>query len=105
MIAPILEEVVDDYTVKLHLKDPYAPLMLALGSATSGIIPEKLVTEVGMDEFDKHPVGTGAFKMTEWALGRSVTFERNTDYYMKGVPKLDTIVFEIGQDAKPWLWQ
>ncbi len=85
-------EVVDDYTVKLHLKDPYAPLMLALGSATSGIIPEKLVTEVGMDEFDKHPVGTGAFKFVEWLPDERIVLEKNSDYFLTE-PKLDKVIF------------
>lgn len=85
-------EVVDDVTLKLHLKDPYAPLMLALGNHTAGIIPEKLVSEIGMDEFDKHPVGTGAFKFVEWLPDERIVLEKNSDYFL-GEPNVDKVVF------------
>ena len=35
----------------------------------------------------RNPVGTGAFKMTDWSLGQRVLFERNADYYREGLPK------------------
>jgi ABC-type transport system substrate-binding protein len=55
------------------------------------------VEKYGAD-FGKHPVGTGAFKMTEWTLGQRIVFERNPDYFQKGLPHLDKIVFEVGQE-------
>lgn len=85
-------EVVDAATVKLFLKDPYAPLMLALGSHTSGILPKGLVAEIGLDEFDRHPVGTGAFKFVEWLPDERIVLEKNGDYYL-GAPKVDKVVF------------
>jgi ABC-type transport system substrate-binding protein len=36
--------------------------------------------------------------MTEWTLGQRVVFERNPDYYRPGIPYLDKVVFEVGQD-------
>ena len=85
-------EVVDGSTVKLHLKDPYAPLLLALGNPTSGIMPGKLVAEIGMDEFDRHPVGTGAFKFVEWLPDEHIVLEKNPDYFL-GSPKVDKVIF------------
>ena len=35
---------------------------------------------------------------TDWTLGQQLVFERNTDYYAPGVPYLDKITFEIGQE-------
>src|SRR5690606_3342097 len=49
-------------------------------------------------DFGKKPVGTGAFKLAEWTLGQRVVFERNPDYYHEGLPRLDTITFEVGQE-------
>ena len=43
-------------------------------------VPKEEVEKYGQD-FGKHPVGTGAYKMTEWTLGQRVVFERNPDYY------------------------
>jgi peptide/nickel transport system substrate-binding protein len=81
-----------DYVVKLILKDPYAPLLLALGNATSGIIPESLVKQVGMDTFDSHPVGTGPFKFLEWLPDDRIVLEKNKDYFL-GEPNVDQVIF------------
>jgi ABC-type transport system substrate-binding protein len=43
-------------------------------------------------------VGTGAYKLAEWTLGQRLVFEKNADYWRAGVPYLDSIVFEVGQE-------
>jgi peptide/nickel transport system substrate-binding protein len=40
-------EVIDDYTIKFTLSEPYAPFILAM---TFGIVPEEYAEEVGDDE-------------------------------------------------------
>ena len=60
-------------------------------------MPKEAVEKWGTD-FGKHPVGTGAYSMDEWTLGQRVVFKRNPDYYRKGLPKLDQITFEVGQE-------
>jgi peptide/nickel transport system substrate-binding protein/oligopeptide transport system substrate-binding protein len=49
-------------------------------------------------DFGKNPVGTGAYKLAEWTLGQRLVFERNQDYWREGLPYLDQITFEVGQD-------
>ena len=85
-------QVVDDYTVTLSLKDPYAPLLLALGNPTAGIVPAALVEEVGMDSFDRAPVGTGAFKFVEWLPDDKIVLEKNENYFL-GSPNVDKVVY------------
>ena len=60
-------------------------------------VPKEEVGKYGAD-FGKNPVGTGAFKLAEWSLGQRLVLERNPDYWKAGVPKLDRIVFEVGQE-------
>jgi peptide/nickel transport system substrate-binding protein len=85
-------DVIDDLTVVIKLKDPYAPFLLALGSATAGIIPEKLASEQGMDDFDRKPIGTGPFKFVEWLPDERIVLEKNSEYFL-GSPNLDRVVF------------
>ena len=66
-------------------------------STSPHVVPKEEVEKYGAD-FGKHPVGTGAYKLTEWTLGQRIVFERNPDYWHKGLPYLDKITFEIGQE-------
>jgi len=85
-------EAKDDYTVVITLKTPYAPFLLALGSATTGILPQKAVMAAGMDEFDRKPVGTGPFKFLEWLPDERIVLVKNPDYFL-GAPNLDKVIF------------
>ena len=49
-----------------------------------------------------HPdamIGTGPFVLRAYDKGVKLTFERNPDYFMKGLPYLDGVVIEITPDA------
>ncbi|TSD83044.1 ABC transporter substrate-binding protein [Mycobacterium sp. KBS0706] len=87
----------DEYTVVFRLIRPDAPFLHKMAINFSHVVPKEEVEKYGAD-FGKHPVGTGAFKMTEWTLGQRIVFERNPDYFQKGLPHLDKIVFEVGQE-------
>jgi peptide/nickel transport system substrate-binding protein/oligopeptide transport system substrate-binding protein len=63
----------------------------------ASVVPKEAVDAAGAD-FGKSPVGTGAFKLAEWAIGQRLVFEKNADYWREGVPYLDHITFEVGQE-------
>ena len=89
--------VVDPYTVKFELTRPDATFLHVMAINFAHVVPKEEVEKYGAD-FGKHPVGTGAYKLTEWTLGQRLVFERNADYWHKGLPHLDKITFEIGQE-------
>jgi len=82
-------EVVDNYTVRLHLKAPYGPLLtsLAIGAYIQN---EKAVTTL---DPRRHPVGTGPFAFKEWVTNDHITLVRNPRYWQPGSPYVDRIVF------------
>ncbi|MGH6719163.1 MAG: ABC transporter substrate-binding protein [Alphaproteobacteria bacterium] len=90
-------KVIDPYTLTIELSRPDAPFLHKLALNFAFVVPKEAVEEYGAD-FGKHPVGTGAFRLADWTLGQHVIFERNPDYYIADRPRLDQIVFEIGQD-------
>ena len=87
--------VIDPYTVTIALSRPDATFLHVMALNFSFIVPKEETEKYGPD-FGKNPVGTGAFKMTEWALGQRVVFERNPEYYRAELPKLDRIEFQVG---------
>lgn len=89
--------VVDPYTIKFELTRPDATFLHVMAINFSFVVPKEEVEKWGAD-FGKHPVGTGAFKLGEWTLGQKLVFERNKDYWNAGLPKLDQITFEVGQE-------
>ena len=89
--------VVDPYTVKFELSRPDATFLHVMAINFAHVVPKEEVEKYGAD-FGKHPVGTGAYKLAEWTLGQRLVFERNPDYWLKGLPHLDKITFEIGQE-------
>ncbi|MFW5735911.1 MAG: ABC transporter substrate-binding protein, partial [Halanaerobium sp.] len=62
-------EVIDDYTVKFTLSEPYSPFILGM---TFGIVPKDYAEEVGDEELGRNPIGAGPFKMEEWDSGNQI---------------------------------
>ncbi len=86
-------ETPDDYTVVLKLNEPWSPLIGTLGSGWGAILPKSLI-DSGHD-FTSQPVGTGPFRLTEWVRDSKIVLSKNEEYWMKGMPKLDTVVMNI----------
>jgi peptide/nickel transport system substrate-binding protein len=62
------------------------------------------VTLDGPDAKSK-AVGTGAFTLTEWQQGSSLTLTKNKNYWENGLPYLDGIKVSITRDAQAMLAQ
>jgi len=89
-------EVVDDYTVRLHTDEPFAPLMAHLSHDFLSMVSPEAVEEYG-DDFSVNPVGTGPFEFVEWTRGEEVVMERNEDYW-DDKAYLDSITFSIAPE-------
>ena len=89
-------EAVDEYTVRITLTKKSAPFLANLAMAPFAMSSPKAVKKYGEDYF-KHPVGTGPFKLEEWKRGDRVILTRNDDYW-GGKPYLEEIVFRAIPD-------
>jgi len=74
-------EVVDEYTVTVKFDEPFAPALMGFAWPTAAIISPQTYEEVGIEDFARHPVGTGPFEMSEWSAGERLTMERNENYW------------------------
>lgn len=97
-------EVVDDYTVKVNLKEPYAPFLDSVSQVWLAIVSPTAVKKWGKD-YRLHQVGTGPFRWVEYVERDHITLERNPDYNWgpsifkhQGAPYLDRITFKFIPD-------
>jgi len=84
--------VVDPQTVKITLAEPNGNFLfnLAWGDAV-------IVAPESIDDIKTNPVGTGAFKFTNWVQGDRIDLTRNADYW--GTPAvLNTATFKFISD-------
>ncbi|MBP0598922.1 ABC transporter substrate-binding protein [Herbaspirillum sp. LeCh32-8] len=91
----------DDYTVVIHFSEPSLAVLSSLNSNGAQVLPKHLYegTDILNNPYNNKPVGTGPFVFKEWSRGNYITLERNPDYWDKGKPYLDKIVFKIIPDA------
>ena len=86
-------EAVDKYTLKITLKDAYAPFLVYLQDVR--IVPKEAEAQLGTK-----PVGTGPFIFVEWVPNDHLTLKKNPDYWEKGLPKLDQIIYKVVKDKQ-----
>jgi peptide/nickel transport system substrate-binding protein len=80
----------NDTTVVVKLEHPVAAFLFNLAIFPAFIVDKAKLEEEG-PAFWKHPVGTGPFKLKEFASGSHITFEKNPYYFEKGKPYLDSM--------------
>jgi peptide/nickel transport system substrate-binding protein len=93
-------DVVDRYTIRVTLKEPFAPFLNHLANPSfTVILPRE--AEQQFKDFNRPEavIGTGPFVLKSYEKGVKVVFERNPSYFMKGLPYLDGVVLEITPDA------
>ncbi|EHM13328.1 MULTISPECIES: ABC transporter substrate-binding protein [Jonquetella] len=73
-------EIKDDYTIVIHMKKPFTPLLYAFTEVWGSVVNKKTMEALG-DKYVEHPVGTGPFKFVSWRKGDRVVLERNDDYW------------------------
>ncbi len=85
----------NDSTFQLKLLRPYIPVLGILSMQYCSIVPKEVVEYYGND-FRRHPVGTGPFRMLTWEEGQALVLKKNERYFEKDsagnrLPYLDGI--------------
>ena len=91
-------EVVNAHTVKFITTSYFLfPFELSYAQATGGVIlPKDYITEVGDEEFNLNPVGSGPYRLKEHIVNSHVEYEAiDAPHFRVGVPKYKTIRLEI----------
>ena len=92
-------ETPDEHTFRVTYRKPYSP---ALESWMISLLPAHLLegkpTTWWTQNFNRTPVGTGAFRFAEWKTNEFIRVERNPDYFDAPGPWLDGIVYRFMPD-------
>ena len=82
-------EKIDDYTVRIHLKNPF-PAAVEFLSGPVSIYPNEYYAEAGPTGMGLKPVGTGPYKVTEVVPGQHFKLEAYEGYHdsPKGKPSI-----------------
>src|SRR5262249_10777406 len=86
------------YTVVIHLKAPYSPLVAQFADRSGMILSPAQVEKLG-DKFATGPVCVGPFNYDSRVAGDSITVTKSSFYYNKKNVHLDKIVFKVENDA------
>jgi peptide/nickel transport system substrate-binding protein len=81
---------VDDTNVQITLKEPFTPLLDNLNVFPASIVP-KAAVEADAEAFAQNPVGTGPFKLQQFAKGRHVHLVKHDDYWKPDRPHVDEV--------------
>lgn len=111
MVAPITSvEATDDYTLVIHTKEPFFPLLDTLAIPSYLGVWSKRAVEEGGDKYGASEVGTvgaGPYIFKEWVQDEKIIIQRNPEFtwgpvYYEGCSTgpyyIDTIEFRIIPD-------
>ncbi len=89
-------EVLDDHTVKVTYKEPFAP---GLSSWGMSIMPKHLLEtqDLNNTRFQRSPVGTGPYRFKSWRTQEKIELESNSSYFEKR-PFIDRYIDRVIPD-------
>ncbi|WP_283135973.1 ABC transporter substrate-binding protein [Rhizohabitans arisaemae] len=97
-LAPVASVTADGpMSVRVKMKGPSSAFNVWLSTPIGYIMaPSMLAAKNGAH----NPVGTGPFRFVEWKAADHLTVERNAEYWQKGLPYLDRVVFRPNPDVE-----
>lgn len=94
-------DVVDEFTARFVLGEPFAPFFNSLCNPAGGIISPTAAEASGTD-FGQNPVGSGPFLLESWTKDTEMVLAKNTDYSTirgdfnnKGPAHIDQLIYQI----------
>ena len=104
-------------TFVLKLKQPLTATLDMFDKEVFPLLPKHIYdrTNVLTNPANRAPVGLGPFQFVSWETGRAITFKRNPNYWEKGKPHVDSVVFALIPDPQQrrnalsrgeidWMW-
>ncbi len=92
-------EVVDRYTVRFRLKEPFVWLVNMLANpAGTWIVPREVLDKYGDLKRPESVIGTGPFVLERYEPNVKTIFRRHPDYFRSGQPSVDGVEWLVMED-------
>ncbi|UII55663.1 ABC transporter substrate-binding protein [Cytobacillus spongiae] len=91
--------VVDELTVEIKTDGPMPTILPLLAKSGSDVLPKKYFEEVGVEEFQKGPVGSGPYQFVEWKRDDRVVLEAYDGFFGEAPKWKEVIVRAIPESS------
>jgi peptide/nickel transport system substrate-binding protein len=92
-------EVVDKYTVKMTLREPYVWFLdMVANPMALAIVAREAVEKFGDLKKPEAVIGTGPWMLDSYRPNVGVTYVRNPSYFLSGLPYIDKVEVTIDED-------
>jgi peptide/nickel transport system substrate-binding protein len=91
-------EAPDKYTVKFTLKEPFAWFLESLASTSTWILAKEAVEQHGDLKRPETCIGTGPWMLERYEPSLRLTWVRNPNYFLPGLPHADGVEMAIETD-------
>jgi peptide/nickel transport system substrate-binding protein len=92
-------DAVDKYTVKFTLKEPFAWFLDNLANPMAvAIVAKECVEKFGDLKKMEAVIGTGPYTLESYRPNVGLTFVRNPNYFLQGLPHIDRVEMVVDED-------
>ncbi|MFI6588072.1 ABC transporter substrate-binding protein [Embleya sp. NPDC050493] len=103
LVGGVLRDVrlilLSDLQLRIELPSANANFDHMVARNLAFVAPTKFVsTPEGRAALKRTPIGAGPFKLTAWEPGKDLRMVRNENYWQKGLPHLDELVFRVDRN-------
>ena len=85
-------------TVRVILKQRWAPLLADIALFDTGVYPRAYFQRVGPKGLAARPLGSGPFALAEWKRGDYILLKKNPHYFDAATVRLDAVRFLVVPD-------
>ncbi len=86
-------EIVDEYTLEVTLESVDVTFLTS-ARLRDHVLPKDYVEEVGWDEYEKNPVGSGPYEFVDHESGERIILQKNEDYWGKEA-EIENVIFRF----------
>ncbi len=91
-------DVLDRYTVKFTLAEPFGWFLDYLANTVMWIVPREAVEQFGDLRRAEACIGTGPWMLQRYEPNTRLTFVRNKEYFVSGLPYADGVEVTVDED-------